>query len=307
MQKIEIDSCLEDMPNEILYKINTYLSSLEIGRSAQLNQKFYNFFQPEVILQKLLRHVVRGEQMQAEKIARTSPLLALKKSKIKDYSERQFLHTSPLQYAAWALDSFMLQMLLHYLPINEHETALNQLNDLDQNGIYYLFENKLYCEAHYNFFTLINIIYTYINNVHHWLPEQQRNYWRYQVGAEQRKAPAHVAQAYCHSKSFGLTLSKFSRDLIVDAYFQDYLFQFHWYTRQAFPAFGWVGLGVDLAIARGNEVNAIASSDPGLIELVTTDWLSLSHLKTIRTSEIRGLKQTLLQSILCGDNFYLTL
>ncbi len=84
-------------------------------KTVTLNQ--HQFFQPgkNELFDRLLMHVVRGEQEQAEVIIREHPELLFQSGNVTDLSGNTFIDYSPCQLAAYAHDEHMLKMMAGYL------------------------------------------------------------------------------------------------------------------------------------------------------------------------------------------------
>ena len=81
---------------------------------------------------KLLDHVMKGEQVDAETmIIRNPALLNYKGSGKEFHNDREFRSITPFQYALWALDWYMWDMMMGHI---DHTEARVQLEDLERNG-----------------------------------------------------------------------------------------------------------------------------------------------------------------------------
>ncbi len=77
----------------------------------------------------LLRHVVCGNLVQVKHMLDKWPELAGRAISIKDLSERLFPSISALQYAAWALDIPMQELIKKYMPEDTVKMQMEALND----------------------------------------------------------------------------------------------------------------------------------------------------------------------------------
>lgn len=141
---------------------------------------------------QLTLHVARGEQNEAEALCRTNPNLLLHKGKVTDYSNRTFQNITAFQYALWAYDWHMWEMLLRYLP---PPAAKQQLHDLERNGTKH--------RKHYDANDILRALKTYVDTYnaqaaagsYNW--NQLESLWSKGVGGAQLRVPTHVANEYC--------------------------------------------------------------------------------------------------------------
>jgi hypothetical protein len=144
--------------------------------------------------QKFLQLVVEGEQDQAEAMLRQTPEMALYSGTVTDLSGRTFNNITGFQYAVWALDSHMWEMIRKYLPV---EAAREQVQGLEtgswvaQHGKSASWQN------------LIDALAVFIDmcNKKQWDAADKQ--WRGAVGNAQQQLPVHVVNQYCHpNRSF---------------------------------------------------------------------------------------------------------
>ncbi len=150
-------------------------------------------------VEKLLLHVARGEQDEAEAMLKENKALALGKGRVKDYSERIFEDISPFQYALWAQDWCMWRMIQQYLP---QEAQREQLEAI-------LSKQAPWVSKHGPFFDLqplIDVLKTYVSQYDHWSYDQCEDYWCKTIGGLQRLLPVQVINEYCRGdRSFDPT------------------------------------------------------------------------------------------------------
>ena len=80
----------------------------------------------------LLCCVMAGVQDTAEKMIESNPSLLNQKSRGKEWHNgREFKNITPFQYALWALDWYMWQMMIPYMDLSQ---ARAQLEELDSRG-----------------------------------------------------------------------------------------------------------------------------------------------------------------------------
>lgn len=151
----------------------------------------------------LLTHVVRGEEDQARKLIIDSPDQLLNKMDVTDNAGRYFHNINSFEYALWALDSHMWNMMLktvstipNYLQF--WSVLRKQYDSLKIDGVSYTFHGKeIKGEHHFNFEPLILALDTYHKQFGLWSDAERDKYWCTVVGKAQYDLPAHVAQEYC--------------------------------------------------------------------------------------------------------------
>jgi hypothetical protein len=103
----------------VKYGIFAHLPPETLSSLSKTNKNFHQLLKESanagMLLQKLLRHIVRGEQETAEQIIKNDCGLLSQKARVTDYSGRDFL-LAPLQAATWARDRHMQKMIKQYLP-----------------------------------------------------------------------------------------------------------------------------------------------------------------------------------------------
>src|SRR5262249_26077416 len=113
---------------------------------------------------------------------------------VTDLSERSFNNITGFQYAVWALDSHMWQMIRNYLAI---DAAREQIKGLE-TGPWVKTHGK---SASWQ--NLIDALDKYIKlcNEEKW--DEAYTRWKTNVGNAQQQLAAHVVNQYCHpSRSF---------------------------------------------------------------------------------------------------------
>jgi hypothetical protein len=231
--------------------------------------------------------VAYGEQEQAEMILMEDPTLLLEKGEVTDYSGRAFKGITAFQYALWALDRHMWDMILKYL---SPEEAAKQLRDHVDN-------KKGYKEIHgnyYDFAPLTDALQTYVNNFDNWTDDQKIKHWCKVVGGAQFLAPAHVANEYCRTdRSFDPTPTFNEEKLPRSLTFYNYLIfgNSHWYSPAADSC-----LGLDFAVFRraARQVCTWGGHGSTAWTRLAVDLAAVAALCKVRTGELTELKQLLL-------------
>jgi hypothetical protein len=171
--------------------------SMDTKAKSNASCQFFNSKHKEELTsratQKFLLHVARGEQDQAEVMLKGNPQLLLRKGDVTDHSGRTFHNITAFQYALWAYDRHMWNMLLKYFPRNTDE-ALTQLNELEATGVgYQLNDSKTgrIRESHYDWRLLVELD-NYDHGTREFVERDKK------IVSAQQLVPAHIANEYCH-------------------------------------------------------------------------------------------------------------
>ncbi|MCH9743967.1 MAG: hypothetical protein K0U29_03445 [Gammaproteobacteria bacterium] len=145
---------------------------------------------------QFLLYVSQGDQHQAETMLKKDPVLALGKGDCKDFADREFKGITGFQYALWALDWHMWEMIVGYLEEMDPDAAREQCRE--QEAV----TQALGYGNHYDLEELIGALKNYssqyiaLSSDKKW--DAVNSLWVYSVGGAQKKMVAHVAQEYCH-------------------------------------------------------------------------------------------------------------
>lgn len=169
--------------------ISSPAQALIFSMESHLEDTVSSITMPHQKLAKFLNHIGSGEQDQAEDMLKQYPGLSLKFGDLTDCSKREFKKISAFQYALWALDFHMWQMILKYLPVEE---AIKQINS-SKHGTW--LKTK---QTQVNWQKLIDALQIYIDNYNVWSYQQLKDYWSQKVGGAQLSLPAHVINEYFH-------------------------------------------------------------------------------------------------------------
>ena len=141
-------------------------------------------------LAALLKWVTEGNLEEVEKLLEKHSNLGLGTGTVKDLSDRIFNNITALQYAAWALDKEMCDLIMQYA--SRRKSAI-QLKALWEAPEHYSTHG-----ASYDITSLITKTETYLNNYRcKWSAEECAPYWQEEVGGEQHKCPAWLIYAWC--------------------------------------------------------------------------------------------------------------
>lgn len=150
----------------------------------------YCFFMPAVFaktsfgppINQLLTAVSRDQLSEAETIIRNNPGILLEKATVIDYSNRVFKKITAFQYAVWAYDVPMWNMILNYLSIAD---AKEQFIDLQTSPRHKNGKN-------FDFAELLSVMTAFTNVCTSTADEGCGDRWL-RVGLAQRKLPAYIA------------------------------------------------------------------------------------------------------------------
>ena len=169
---------------------------------------FFPAADPQSTIDAFLLHVVQGKQYLAECMLKKDPDLILARCSAIDGSGRLIKHFSALEYAFWAMDTDMCEMLVKYLTSPEiRGENLTRIHEICYRGLRYTQHGKEVCESHFDFKPLISALQSYVENFKDRYfremekPPEERNWdelkaaWM-NVGKEQRNLPAHVIHLY---------------------------------------------------------------------------------------------------------------
>jgi hypothetical protein len=187
------DRTLLNLPPEINNNgIAPHLSLSDLTRLMRTCRQANTLFSialPTTKVKALLQYVAFGEETKAERLMKNDPKLLLMKGQVTDYSNRTFRDITAFQYAIWALDEHMWNVILKYLPKETAATQLaehiyNQPSDNEMHGVYY------------DFMMLINALQTYVTSYDPVDASKNITLWCQTVGGAERLVPTHVANEY---------------------------------------------------------------------------------------------------------------
>lgn len=257
------------------------------GESKSLSNKTSSstdFFQPDYT-EEFLLHVARGKQDEAEGILKKFPKTILNKGKCKDYSDRTFKGITALQYAIWAKDIKMLNMLLKYL---DKKDVIAQWSEM---------ETKKFISQHgayYDFAPLINTVKELATKHTSIGISSEKDDCLTRIGMLQRLVPVHVANEYCQGNgAFDPDCSKEKLERTLKVEYPDPI---EWY-----PLVANKGLGFDFAIFRVS-CNTVAWTQTKNCSAwksydAEKNAIALENLDATRTKELQAIKQEFFPSL----------
>lgn len=222
---------------------------------------------------KLLNLVAQGEEAQAEEMLKTMPELLLYRGDVTDLSKFSFKDITALQYAVWALDRHMWDMILKYLPKKE---ALAQAEQFETGGWVSQHGVTVSWQA------TIDALQQYSDNFSIWSSRKRNQFWIEEIGKRQLLYPAHVINEYCRTdRSFvptpGFQEAKLPRTRQTN--------EGEWFT----AVYKGGRLGEQWAVVRGAWAQARASGSSINMTYIFTfrgiDMEPLSQLLAVRSKE----------------------
>ena len=275
MSEEKSKNTITDLPQDTLMKSVEYLLNKDLASFAAVSKGYHGIFKPMLEINKLLLHVARGEQDQAEAMLSNNPDLALASGSVIDLSKRRFANITAFQYALWAMDWHMWRMLLKYLPTPE---AAAQARDLKEVGTDY--------GPHFDLNELPKALNTFIEDYDRWNDVERIHHWCKVVGGAQRLLPAHVVNEYCHpDRSFYPTPTFTDTDTPLPRTRAIYVNKAddEWFS----VLYSGGRIGDSFAVARG--WRGMPYWVPCGLTAARSDHVALQSLSTVRTQQLTEL------------------
>jgi len=273
-----------------------YLEPSEAKTLAKASTPFFSTCKRQLVVLKLLRYVACGDQLNAEYMLKKDKSLLLCKGHMTDYSNRTFYNITAFQYALWALDRHMWDMLLRYMP---HDKALLQLEEFESShGVEYRKStSQIIREKHFDFKILLKALKEFASMINVNPIEKRKTHWCTVVGNAQRNVPAHVANEYCQpgrEQSYPMPnqYKEKSLERVLGFYHFNTKSQCFWFDK---------GLGVDFALSHYLSQNGrwfCGGGSPPYLDLpssnkIKDDVRCLYKLSRVRMQEFVTLKRRL--------------
>lgn len=259
-------------------------------RDAAFAQAQQPVHEPTNDVEKLLRHVARGEQNQAKSMISgwffKMPELLLERGTVTDYSGRTFEYVTAFQYALWALDRHMWEMILAVCPAQYKPELAKQLQELEEQG---LGEHGKHWDvtplrdAYNDFINAVNAL----ERTDQWDDYLLDQLWL-AIGAQQKLIPAHVANEYCHpDRSFDPTpdFKESTLPRVLRDYYEKFFFGEDLGSRFSFLRAG------RAAAAVGGRVAIVWRP----VAVGTADCRAVETLSVVRAQEYEQTKTTMVQ------------
>lgn len=237
---------------------------------------------------ELIQLVAGGEQDKAEKLINVIPELLARAGTVTDLAGRTFPRITAFQYALWAGDWHMFEMLVKHLPKDE---ARQQFQHLEDKGVEYTYadkkEEKAETERQKHHFSLQPLLEAYALlkqaiQADNW--DRARGIWVKQVGGAQARVPVCIANQYCHPhRHFGRGKdTDFSgplpRSLTLDEGDK-------WYTAADLEG----KIGESFVVGRGPRRRRRGEWFPGSLALALDDSASVHSLSDVRAAHLNAL------------------
>ena len=150
----------------------------------------------KIQINKFFTHIVLGEQAAAEAMLKTDQTLATQKFDITDHAGRTFHRITGFQYALWALDWQMWEMIQPYLDSSQITEQIDTLEAVTTTG-------PVNHGPHFSCCELDKAYTDYLQNWQDWCRHKnwaaQEDSWR-AIGLAQHRLPANLIQAYFHPR-----------------------------------------------------------------------------------------------------------
>ncbi|PUT45933.1 hypothetical protein DIZ81_12690 [Legionella taurinensis] len=275
------------LPKDALNVIGSYLTEKDISAFITTHKQPHTFLQPARLVDRLLQHVVMGNQKKAEAIVAMHPELLLDPGKVTDYSLRTFKQITAYEYAYWAKDTHMRRMLEKYMDANTSAEMLKRCEDIDKNGVSYTQHGvKVKGSTGFNFTPLKAAMKEYmdIRRLKEDTEEQHQAWLK--VGKVQYDVPVHVANEYCRDDL------PFQSSTFVHQVLPRKLSLYKYGTGKNNPCFYSSDLGTKVAYLRAISHQVEALPHPHC-DWVAIDLAAIGRLEKVRTAELAESLETL--------------
>lgn len=183
---------------------NNFFPSLDLNSAhslSQVNRRLSGFFTECLTNYRLLEHVLHGEQKEAHawltKLKRANPETfwhaILQNSHGVEYCGRVWHAVSPLAYAVWSGDAFMMKMLTSFIPAEKLQLAIDQINFVCSYGTE--------CGDNLSAFKPLQQAFKGVTSCMQWDELQLKRHIINVIGRAQRELPINMLQEIC-SQSF---------------------------------------------------------------------------------------------------------
>lgn len=266
---------IDMLPTEVAFFIaENYLSTQDISSLTLVTQSHLTLFKPLLCIHKFIHFVMHGQIDEAQKMLKKDISLLFKKIKATDCTGRIFLKISGFQYALWALDMHMWDMMIKVEKnLEAWNILLAQYTEVAQAKVRYLLDtNEVISEQHYDFLIVdalekhANYFERPLEEITNW--DEMQKQWQIEVGSAQFKAPVHIALAYSSNEPFTKDY-----DVTQPPEFTDE----HWFSK----AYNNNKLGKNFGMIKLANFKAVPYSGP-----TPTDWkepgLDLLLMKKLR-------------------------
>ncbi|CAM3033167.1 SidC homolog [Legionella steigerwaltii] len=302
---------IPELTNTILFFARRKQPESVVSQLGSVSRLFYSLTNPQRITEKLLVHTAHGCEERVKKLFELTPFSHIhylaERGDVTDYSGREFFHISAFQYALWAMDIHMLNLMLDCLQNTAYTKGgykiaeelrmqlLEQYDEVMQVGICYTLDGvEIKGEHHFDFQPLINAIHHFSAGFRLWNWVQRAQHWINGVGREQLRIPAHVAQEYCRQDRAFYPCPKFNEEYLP----RDLEF-YNWRTRAIeswWPKEGQACIGHDFAMLRSTHTR-VMTVGAGIQQHIglTNAGMNAQH----DANALAGLSQTRIKEVAC--------
>jgi hypothetical protein len=238
----------------------------------------------------LLKWVAEGHLVEVEKLLLKNSNLVYVTETVTDRSNRTFTGITAFQYALWALDIEMCELILKYL---DKVHAANQINALEEDPNRYSSHG-----SYYDMTLLINKTEAYLRNRQFLVPNKRPEFWTKEVGTVQRLCPAWLIYAWIEERpqsekqSIAWATQDFVNKKVTRQYEKNRL---DWWFLDG------GGVGSTWAAVRANwsdssQWRKASPTTSAYIKGVERDRINLEYLKNARTEIFKSFKRNIVGS-----------
>jgi len=275
------------------------LTNKDLVSLGSISHGMFDDFGPtrdKIILQKFLLSVAHGEQDKSEQLLAIRPGTPAKwlqgACEFTDYSGRTFNCTA-FEYAYWAKDIHMCNMLESYMDLETKALMLRKINAIEEGGLSYQYQGVIEQTPHFNLNQLKQALEHYMKGYDDWFRTDDdvaiEAAWML-VGKAQRNLPAHIANEYCRKDRnfYKATFKEITLPRTLKFNNRTTRNDDFWFPLRAPDS----GLGFNFAIMRSLAENAIGGGwrIPGRMFF---ERRAINLLDEVRTADIMHLRERL--------------
>jgi hypothetical protein len=191
------------------HSVAEFLSSKDLSALTQASKKTHTLFKPmlkEQLLERIFDHVVRDEYADLIVLLENNLNFLVKRGTVTDCSGRTFKSISPFEYALWALDQPMWELMLHLIVNHSKELlpqVLAQYNKMKTDGVSYTLNGEeIPGELHFDAEnTIIKQLHVQAaNETKSSDIDAQNEQWIKGVGGAQKLLPMNFVHEYCNEE-----------------------------------------------------------------------------------------------------------
>ena len=138
------------LPENLQVEIFNNFNIQEKSNLASANQNCYQLFSNYIYAQKLIMLVAHGDEDNAASLLDRLPNLSLVQGDITDYSGRTFKNITAYEYAYWARDWHMCDMLAAHMNTEQKRRMSNLVDAIEQHGLTYIQNGETKNSKHFS-------------------------------------------------------------------------------------------------------------------------------------------------------------